>query len=150
MNIEGKTTMNRDVIISITGREQLVEESYSDKIELVTEGKYYKKGKNYYISYNETEMTGFDNGTKTTLKVEGDKVTMTRFGSVNTHMVFKQGEKYLGHYETAYGSFTVGIVADEVSINIGDCGGDIEIKYMLEIDNATKAAHDLTFNIRNA
>lgn len=142
--------MNKDVIISITGKERLVEEGRSDKMELVTEGKYYKKGRSHYISYNETEMTGFDSETKTTLKVEGNKVTMTRFGSINTHMIFKQGEKYLGHYETPYGSFTIGIVADEVSINIGESSGDIEIKYMLEIDNATKAKHDLILNIREA
>ncbi len=142
--------MNKNVIISITGKEQLVEASREDMIELVTEGKYYKKGSKHFFSYNETEMTGFDNGTKTTLKVDGDTVTMTRFGSINTQMVFKQGEKYLGHYETPYGSFTVGIVADEVSVNIDEKGGDIEINYLLEIDNAAKAEHNLILNIREA
>lgn len=139
----------KEAIISITGLEEVLG-GESEKTELVTSGKYYKKGNKYYISYKETEVTGFDENTTTTVKIDGDTVAMTRFGQVNTHMVFKSGEKHVGHYETPFGSFTVGIISDDVKIDIDDCGGDISIKYLLEIDNNTKAKHDLRLNIREA
>lgn len=142
--------MNKEVIISIKGTENLVDDSDSDNIELVTEGKYYKKGNKHYLSYSESEeMTGYDS-TQTTLKIDGDTVTLTRFGEVNSHMVFKEGERHLGHYETPYGSFTVGITSDSVNVDIGETGGNIRIKYMLEIDNSAKAMHDLQLSVREA
>ena len=77
--------MNKDVIISVVGTEQTPEGN--DKVEFVTEGQYYKKGSKVYLKYKESEMTGFDN-TTTTLKIDGDTVSMTRFGNFNSHMVF--------------------------------------------------------------
>ena len=142
--------MNKDVIISIKGTESLIEDNDIDNIELVTEGKYYKKGNKHYFSYSETEeMTGFEN-TQTTLKIDGDTVSITRFGEINSHMVFKEGEKHLGHYETPFGSFTVGITSDSVIVDMGEKTGSINIKYMLEIDNSAKALHSLQLSIREA
>ena len=140
--------MNKDIIISVTGIEN--DDDGDDKIEFVTEGKYYKRGGKHYFKYEESEMTGFDSHTTTTLKVDGDTVSMTRFGKVNTHMVFKTGEHHLGHYETPYGSFTIGILSDDVRVDIGEDKGDISIRYLLEIDNNTKAEHYLKVNMCNA
>lgn len=142
--------MNRDVIISITGLENPVDEEKNSSVELITSGKYCKKGDKYYLSYQETEMTGFDDSTTTTLKIDGNMVAMTRFGQINTYMEFKPGERHTGYYETPYGSFTIGILSDNVDINLSENGGDIRIKYLLEIDNNTKATHDLRLNIREA
>ena len=59
--------MNKEVLISFKGTQNNGEER--DKIELYTEGKFYKKGDHYYISYAESELTGME-GTTTTLKVD--------------------------------------------------------------------------------
>ena len=51
--------MKKDVIISIKGTESVIEDNDTDNIELVTEGKYYKKGNKHYLSYFDSEeMTG--------------------------------------------------------------------------------------------
>lgn len=143
--------MNKEVIISIVGNEKPVDiADDSSCIELITEGKYYKKGNKHYLSYNETEMTGFDGLTTTLLQVDGDTVSLTRTGGINSHMVFREGEKHIGHYDTPYGSFTIGICSEDVSVDIGEAAGDIHIKYLLEINNASKARHDLRLNIREA
>lgn len=139
--------MNRDVIISVLGTEQRPDGS--DKIEFVTEGRYYKKGSKVYLKYKESEMTGFDN-TTTTLKIDGDTVSMTRFGNFNSHMVFKSGEQHLSHYETPYGSFTIGIISDDVKVKMDEEKADISIKYLLEIDNATRAEHEIRLSVHNA
>ena len=141
--------MNKEVIISIEGQEMFPEIGEENVTELVTEGKYYKKGDKHYLSYKETEVTGFE-ATTTMLKIENDRVALTRYGQVNTHMVFAPGEKHTGYYDTPYGSFTVGIVSDDVKVQFGKNSGKIDIHYLLEIDNNTKAEHTLSLNVREA
>ncbi len=141
--------MNKEVIISIEGQEMFPEGGEENVTALVTEGKYYQKGDKHYLSYKETEVTGFD-ATTTTLKIENDRVALTRFGQVNTHMVFAPGEKHTGYYDTPYGSFTVGIVSDAVKVEFGQNTGKIDIHYLLEIDNNTKAEHTLSLSVREA
>ena len=139
--------MNKDVIISVVGTEQTPEGN--DKVEFVTEGQYYKKGSKVYLKYKESEMTGFDN-TTTTLKIDGDTVSMTRFGNFNSHMVFKSGEQHLSYYETPYGSFTIGIISDDVKVKMDEEKADISIKYLLEIDNAARAEHEIRLSVHHA
>ncbi len=141
--------MNKEVIISIEGQEIIPEMGEENKTELVTEGKYYKKGEKHYLSYKETEVTGFD-ATTTMLKIEDNRVALTRYGQVNTHMVFASGEKHTGYYDTPYGSFTVGVVSDDVKVEFNEKRGKIDIHYLLEIDNNTKAEHTLSLNVREA
>lgn len=141
--------MNKKVIISITGEEKNIY-GEDDKIEFVTEGNYYERNGKSYLSYKETEISGFDSNTTTTLKIDGDTVSMTRFGNVNTHMVFSPGKRHLSHYETPYGSFTIGVVPEAVAIDMTDGSGNINIAYSLEIDNSPSATHSLNLNVRNA
>lgn len=141
--------MNKEVIISISGQEMLADAEEENLTELVTEGKYYKKGDKHYLSYKETEMTGFA-GTKTVLRIEPDKVALTRYGDINTHMVFAPGEKHTGYYDTPFGSFTVGVISDDVRIRMGKTSGKIDIHYLLEIDNSTKAEHTLSMRVKEA
>ena len=141
--------MNKEVIISIEGQEIIPEMGEENKTELVTEGKYYKKGEKHYLSYKETEVTGFD-ATTTMLKIEDNRVALTRNGQVNTHMVFASGEKHTGYYDTPYGSFTVGVISDDVKVSFEENRGKIDIHYLLEIDNNTKAEHTLSLQVREA
>ncbi len=139
--------MNKNVLITVKGNQQYSDDS--DSIELITEGKYYKKGDNYFITYKETELTGME-GTTTTLKVSEDKVTLMRFGTNNSQLIFEKGEKNLCHYETPHGSFTVGVFTNIMDVNINDTGGEIKIDYYLEIDQMQTVNNDLCVQIREA
>jgi uncharacterized beta-barrel protein YwiB (DUF1934 family) len=140
--------MNKNVIISVKGT-QMVRDEDVNELELVTEGKYYKKGNAYYITYKESEVTGMD-GTTTTLKVSDGVVTLMRFGSVNTQFIFEQGQKHVSYYDTTYGAFTVGVFANEVNIDVDDEGGEIMVDYRLEIDNNKSGDNDFHMLIREA
>lgn len=141
--------MKEKVIISITGEETSME-GESDKIEFVTEGNYYERDGKLYLCYKETEISGFDENTTTTVKIDGDTVSMTRFGNVNTHMVFSRGKRHLSHYETPYGSFTIGILPEAVSVDLKEGVGNINIEYMIEVDNTPSSTHNLNLNVRKA
>ena len=85
--------MKKDVIITIRGL-QTFEDTGEDNVELVTNGRFYNKGGCYYVSYKESELTGLGN-TTTTVKIEKDKVTVIRFGDLESHMIFEEGQKHI-------------------------------------------------------
>lgn len=125
--------MNENVIISIKSS-QMADGEKPDTIELVTAGSLEKEGDGYLISYAESELTGLE-GTTTKLHIEGPRVTLVREGSVNSQMIFEEGEKHLSMYETPYGALAVGIDTRRVTSSIGESGGDLRIHYDVEIDN---------------
>lgn len=140
--------MNKNVIISVKGV-QTSSSKDANQLELVTEGKYYKKGNSYYVTYKESEVTGME-GTTTTLKISDGVVTLMRFGMVNTQFIFEQGQKHVSYYDTTYGTFTVGVYTSEVDINVDDKGGEVRVDYHLEIDNNKSGTNDFRMFIREA
>lgn len=139
--------MSKSVIIVVRGTQSCENEDLGS-LELVTEGKYYKKDDAYYITYKESEVTGME-GTTTTLKVADGIVTLMRCGSVNSHFVFERGQKHFSYYDTSYGTFTIGVLANDVSINVDDNGGEIRVDYEIEIDNKS-IENDFHMFIREA
>lgn len=140
--------MRKNVIISVMGT-QASEDTDDNKLELVTEGRYYKKGETYYITYKESEVTGME-GTTTTLKVDKGVITLTRFGSINTQFIFEQGQKHISYYDTALGAFTIAVLTHDMDVRMDDSGGEIWVDYALEIDNNKTGANDFHMSIREA
>lgn len=140
--------MNKKVIISVKGT-QLDMENEMNRLELVTEGKYYKKNNNYYVTYAETEVTGME-GTTTTLKISDNTVTLMRFGIVNSQMVFEKGQKHVSYYDTAYGAFTVGVIANEVNVKADDSSAEINIGYQVEVDNNRTGLNNFSIVVRES
>ena len=139
--------MNKNVIISVKGT-QGTEGQEPNKLELVTEGKYYKKGSVYYVSYKESDLTGME-GTTTTLKITKDGiVTLMRFGVVNSQFVFEKGQRHMSYYDTTMGTFTVSVFAKQVNINVDDSGGEVSVDYQLEIDDNKPGYNDFHLFIR--
>jgi len=138
--------VGKDVIISVKGS-QTSDNLDTNVLELVTEGKYYRRGNAYYVTYKESEVTGME-GTTTTLKVADGIVTLMRFGSVNTQFTFERGRKHVSYYDTVHGAFTVGIFANEVDINVNESGGEIRVDYQIEIDNNKSGENDFHMLIR--
>lgn len=140
--------MKDDVIISICGL-QYPEDGDDDEVELITAGSYYCKDGSYYITYEESEITGM-NGTTTTLKVDKDCVTLSRSGPVSTQLIFERGQKHMSYYETMFGSLLVGVNAHTVKTCLDDDGGDIEVDYSVEIDHALAGESIFRVNVRKA
>lgn len=135
-----------EVRIKIKGK-QTDENGKEDIIELLTEGKFYKKRDIYYIVYEETEISGME-GTTTTLKIEGDKVSMKRFGSNTSDMVFEKGKRFNTYYMTPYGNLDMEILTNKMEIDISDTGkGNIELGYRVNISNSIESNNELLINV---
>jgi len=119
----------KKVLVSVKGQSGPGDEG---RIELITEGKLYKKDNTFYISYKETGVTGME-GTTTTLKVEENRVTLIRRGTVASTFVFEEGVENISHYATEYGVFTVGVRADRIESSLDEFGGVVAISYSLDM-----------------
>ena len=81
--------MKKNVVISLMGV-QRYDETPPDVIELVTQGQLHEEEDGALVlTYEESELTGLE-GTRTTLRIEGERVVMLREGELNTQMIFEE------------------------------------------------------------
>ncbi len=120
----------------------------TDKLSLSTLGRFYRKDGDYYISYTETEATGYD-GDVTTLRVETDRrVTMSRTGRANSELTIEKDRKHLCHYDTGFGSFVVGVRADKIENKLTDKGGRLRLRYSLDVNANALSENELNITVR--
>lgn len=140
--------MKKDVIISIKGLQQN-EEDAAAPVTLVTAGRYYRKNGSYYISYEETELTGLA-GTRTTLRVAPDSVRVIRTGLYPSQLVFEKGKRHLSLYHTDYGDLSVVVSTHSIQNTLTDDGGALDVKYAIEVGSSPLGVNHLSLNIKNA
>ena len=138
--------MKNNAIISLRTLQEIEGEDKPNTIELKTKGRFAEKNGKYYVIYEESEMTGFED-TTTTIKVSSDMVSMTRNGKFNSKMVFKPGEKRLCSYSTPYGVIPVGVNPTSLKTNLTEKGGDVLIDYILDVDNQDYIKNSLKLTV---
>ena len=113
--------LKEDYIIRIKSRieqhvkEPVEQEEKEEFVELMTRGQFVQKGGSYYITYKETETTG---------------------GGAGTQLLIEKGKRNLCHYETGYGSMTLGVTADEIECGLTEKGGTAKFGYLLDANSA--------------
>ncbi len=138
--------MKNNAIISLKTLQSIEGEEKPNTIELKTKGRFAEKNGKFYVIYEESEMTGFEE-TTTTIKVSDDMVSMTRNGKFNSKMVFKPGEKRLCSYTTPYGVIPVGVNPISLKSNLNSNGGDVMIDYILDVDNQDYIRNSLKLTV---
>ncbi len=133
--------MKKQVLITVKGNNQY-EKDNGDTVEFLTTGDFYEKQGKYYIRYEEADPSGIPD-TTTTLKIEPSRVTITRFGKNNSQMVIEQGKKHIGHYETPYGGFTIGVISENADIRVGERGGVLDLTYDVELNDIVTSHNNI-------
>ena len=130
--------IKEDFLIQVETRvEDARDESQEpERIQLMTRGSFEFRNGCFFISYQESEATGYD-GCTTTLKINSDsrRVSMIRRGPANAHLIIEKGIRHLCHYDTGMGSLTMGVAADEIRHHLtpGE-GGTACFSYALDMD----------------
>ena len=57
---------------------------------------------------------------------------MTRFGKTSSQLIIEKGIRHLCHYETGYGSISLGVAADVIEHNLLPDGGELQFSYTLD------------------
>ena len=133
--------MEKKILLKFSSENDYTE-GEADKVEFVTEGSLYEKSGKYYLKYTEM-LGGDDKASKTTMKIENNKVTILRYGEVNTQMVLECGKKNMNYYETPCGSLLVGVTADTMSVNVGESRGEIKLNYDVEINHSLTSRNNV-------
>ncbi len=120
-----------------------------DNFELTTQGKYTKQNGKYFVSYEGSEITGYDN-TTTTLKIQEDLVSMIRFGKNmgSSQMIFEENKQYTGIYHTPHGNLSVDVYTNEMSVDVNDDGGELELDYIVQLNSSQPVRNNLKVKIR--
>ena len=141
--------MNEEYLIKIRGSMEQDGQAPADPIELMTRGSFVRKGSSYYISYKETEATGYA-GCTTTLKIaeDGSRVAMLRFGPAPSQLVIERGKRHVCHYETGQGALSLGVAADEIHSRLSEKGGRGRFSYMLDVDDASVSRNIVDITVK--
>lgn len=118
---------------------------YGEKNDIIvkTTGTLYEKRDNTYVVYKEKED---GKETTTSIKLENDKITIKRFGEVNSSLVFKENETMSSNYVTPQGIFIVETQTNKLSINKNE-KIDINIDYNIDIMNIFKGRNIIKINV---
>ena len=103
-----------------------------EKIELFTEGVFYKKNGSYCYEYEDTKLAD-EGGGKTKLVLEGDVLTMEKSGSLSaSDMTFQKGKKHKSAYLTPYGQLNLEVLTTKFNSQVDEDGkGNIDLEYTL-------------------
>lgn len=86
------------------------------------------------LTYLESELTGLE-GTTTTFHITPERITLHREGTLNSEMIFQEGQKHFSLYETPYGGLMLGVNTHRAKADFGEDGGNLSIRYALEVDS---------------
>ena len=98
-------------------------------IKVEATGTLYEKNDNTYVVYKEKEN---DVETTTSIKIEGEKVTIKRFGEINSTMTFRENQTINSNYATPQGMFVVETKTTKLNINMEE-DIIINVDYNIEI-----------------
>ena len=107
----------------------------SNNVELTTGGELHVLPDSYTLKYEESELTGME-GTTTEITVNNNGVvSLSRKGTVNSHLVFEEGKRHLSYYDTKDGAFSIGVFASYVDTILEQNYGEISITYAMDVDD---------------
>lgn len=137
---------DKKVIVCILGIQQY--EDYEDSIEVVAPGRYYVKNDKIYITYKERLQDELED-TTTTIKVDGKKVSVMRFGGINSNMTFELNKKHTTYYDTNQGALVVSVFAKHINIDLRDGEGELEIIYGLEMNHTSMGINSFHIKVHS-
>jgi len=137
----------KKVLISIKGL-PVFSESEDEAFELMTDGEYKQSEDVSTFTYIENPFTGQD-GLLTTFAVEPDRIVLSRGDDMSSDMIFSENQKHHFLYNTPFGSVMMGIDTHSIKKNMDDNGGNIEIRYDIEVDNIAVSRNLFKINIKS-
>ena len=118
-------------MIRVTSR-QTDEEGRTEEIVLDSPGVYGEDEEGRYISYDETSLVGME-GTRTTLRMYGGRVRLTRAGAFVQETEYIEGEETHSDYMTPMGQAELIQTSREVEDFVYGGNGRLRLVYEIEM-----------------
>lgn len=114
--------------------------------ELITTGNLTFNDRGYKVRYKESGE-GYE-GCFVTLSLDGEKVTMTRRGALNTEMIIEKGKRHTCAYATPVGVMDLGVYANEVKSEMTENGGELNFSYTLSANGEYLSENNIVVTIQ--
>ena len=137
--------LKNNVTISLTSIQW--QDGEKTQTELVTKARQSQLNGCDIIAYDDTEATGFE-GSSTCVKVWDNGASITRFGRHKSCLMIEKGITNLCNYDTPAGSLVLDINGVEVTNNLSEKGGDINLSYTLNAGGLLISENSIKMNIR--
>lgn len=135
--------MKKKAVISISS----VQGKEKEPVSVLTPGDFYIKDGAYYARYEETEISGME-GTVTTLKIKNDELILLRKGTTSARMQFIKDLKSVSMYDTPYGTLQIETNTLYIKADVDENGGDVIVKYDMDISGQKVPTTKLEINIK--
>ncbi len=138
--------IKKDYVITIKSI-QAYDDEENTSIEMMAEGDFTFQDGKYFIDYEETEATGME-GTSTTIETDGEYVSLTREGTVDTTLLFIRDRQTTSYYDTPYGTMMMSITTEDMDVALTPEGGRLYIKYRISMNNLFSGLNTFEIQIR--
>lgn len=122
-------------------------EEEENETELRTEGTYEHTEKEWRVSYEESEATGFEGSTTEIIGTDGRCVSIIRTGSANSNLMIEVGKKHYCLYGTPFGDITVGIFTHKIEDHLTADGGQLYLRYTLDANASFLSDNEIYLEI---
>lgn len=124
---------------------QYDEHSKIDNINVNTAGTLHEKNNCTYLIYKEShegvEVT-------TSIKIDGEEMTIKRFGASNSTMVFEKGKVNTTNYRTPYGLFNIETHTNHLNVIKHESGNmKIELDYKLKMNDFFNGRNKIVIDV---
>lgn len=124
-------------------------EDSDGNVEIITEGKLYRRNGKTYLLYDESPLSGLE-GCMTTLILDDNRVKMKRTGDNRStdEIVFERGKRYFSEYETPMGMIPLEVLTNHVNNRLDENGyGDVDIDYHISLDGLMDGRNTIRISV---
>ncbi len=102
----------------------------------------------FTFSYKESAATGFE-GCSTKIEFKSnERLNIFRTGDVTTNLLLARGKKQFTHYNTPYGSLSIGIKTHDIINELTENGGNFYAKYTIDNNTVYLSDNEITIIIK--
>ncbi len=138
--------MTKDVTIKILG--VVFDPQGSDEqMEVNTVGTYYFKDRKHYLLFEEKPEASKE-GIRNRIRFDSQSLHLKKSGETGVNLLFEEGKKNVSTYVTPFGSFPVGVRAEEIRVTETETCIEAEIGYTMEFNETESTVHRIHIVVR--
>ena len=119
-------------MISIVGEQTM--DGETDRIEVLTAGKFIKKNDRFYIGYREYDEKNPNDWSDNLIKVDKNTVIINRKGQLGSQLMLEKGRRHQCIYSTIAGDMSIAVFTKTLENKLHEKGGTLEVSYTLDFN----------------
>ena len=137
----------KNVVVTIKGK-SFTEGKDVDVTEVCSIGSLKSATDGVSVTYDDSMSVGVNGVTATLKAFYNGLVTIERKGILEHKLMVEKDKRHLCIYTTPYGNMTVGVFGVELDNRLTPDGGDIFMKYTLDINSGLISENEIEINIK--